>query len=140
MQWDFNKMTQVKVKERGLCTAGLGFPLWVLPPWDGLHLYCLLLQGPQLSWAEAPDGAQQLHAPEERILPQAEQALGGPAGVGFPQLDDVIGGGSRDSMATWGMGDMGKEQRKEFQEMCLFLIEMSNAVLQSDLSMRNSVG
>ena len=57
-------------------------------------------QLPQLSQAETPDSPQQLHAPEKRVLLQAEQVLGGPAGIGFGQLDDVIERGSHDAMAT----------------------------------------
>lgn len=76
------------------------FPCSVLPGSGGLYLHSLFLQGSQLRPAETPDGPQKLHVPDEDVLPHAEQGLGGPAGIGFGQPEDVIRRRSHDSLAT----------------------------------------
>ncbi|KAL0617727.1 hypothetical protein AAY473_014595 [Plecturocebus cupreus] len=57
-------------------------------------------QGHQLRLAETLDSSQQLHGPDECVFLHAPQALQGPAGIGFGQLEDVIRRGGCDSMAT----------------------------------------
>ena len=122
---------------RNAGTVLLGFSLcWKLPPWRGLYLHCLLLQGHQLRLVETPDSPQKFHVPDERVLLHAEQVLGGPAGIGFSQREDVTGGRSHDSMATWRMG---RNRRKRASGMLVcFFIETSN-LLQLDLCTRGSL-
>lgn len=146
MQWDFNKMTQVKVKDRGLCAAGLGpcvgFPSvsasslrWaspVLPSPSG--------SSAELGWSSwrhpaaprswgthPPPGRAGLRGPSRRWLQ--------PAWWCHWRREPRLHGNLRNERHGEGT------EEREFQEMWVsFFIEMSNVVLQSDLSMRNSIG
>lgn len=146
MQWDFNKMTQVKAKDRGLCIAGLGpcvgFPSvsasslrWaspVLPSPSG--------SSAELGWSSwRPPAAPRswgTHPPPGRAGPRGPSRRWlRPAWWCHWRREPRLHGNLRN-----GRHGEGTEER-EFQEMWVcFFIEMSNVVLQSDLSMRNSVG
>lgn len=113
------KPPEVGSVHRNAGTILLGFSLcWMLWPWGGLYLYCLLLQDNQLRPAETPDGPQKLHVPDECVFLHAEQVPWGPTGIGFGQHEDVTRRRSHNSVAAWRMG---RNRKEGFRDVSLFL-------------------